>query len=282
MKRIKRVVDTGFWSDEKVLDFSPEDKYFLLFLLTNEYTTQLGIYYLPIKKAAFDLGYSEDSVVTLLDRFEHKYGIIKYSQKTSEVAIKNYLVYSVVSGGKPVFDCLVKERDLVKDKSLLGYIYNSLNSKDIKNDTVINFINTLEIYKENKGINNNDNDNERHVDESCNESLTNRETDLSDEVLRLYRLHCPSLPEVRILSDKRKRSINALLKSFSIEEIIEGFKKAEASDFCKGKTGWRADFEFLVNKNNMVKVLEGKYDNRNQEQGFMDAIKNRVSSVDEW
>ena len=175
MKRIKRIVDTSFWSDEKVMDFSPEDKYFMLFLLTNEYTTQLGVYYLPIKKAAFDLGYSEDTVRVLLDRFENKYSILKYSNVTGEVAIKNYLVYSVVSGGKPLYDCIVKESDLVKDKSLLVYIYNNLINKDIKNDTVNKFIDYLSISL-NDIDNVNDNDNERIVHESWYESSTNRGT----------------------------------------------------------------------------------------------------------
>lgn len=208
MKRIKRIVDTGFWCDEKVMNFSPEDKYFLLFLLTNEYTTQLGIYYLPIKKAAFDLGYSEDSVMTLLDRFERKYGIIKFSQKTNEVAIKNYLVYSVISGGKPVYDCLIKERESVKDKSLLGYIYNSLVTKDIKNDTVISFINTLEIYKD-INTNDNDNDNERHVNESYNESSTNRTEKKPPKEKPIRNIIPPKLEWVEDYCRERNNGIDA-------------------------------------------------------------------------
>ncbi|BAX71292.1 hypothetical protein [Leuconostoc suionicum] len=42
---IKRIVDTRFWNDNKVIDtFSVEDKYFLLYLMTNPESTQLGIY----------------------------------------------------------------------------------------------------------------------------------------------------------------------------------------------------------------------------------------------
>ena len=167
MKRIKRIVDTGFWSDEKIMEFTPEDKYFWLFLLTNEYTSQLGIYYLPIKKAAFDLGYSEEKVRNLIERFIG-FEMIQFSKKTSEVALKNYLIYSVVSGGKPVYDCLVKEMHQVKDKTLLEYIYTNLKPKDLPNDTVRDFVKNLFLYINN---NDNDNDNERYV----NESSTNRQ-----------------------------------------------------------------------------------------------------------
>lgn len=90
----------------------------------------------------------------------------------------------------------------------------------------------------------------------------------AQEVAKMYSEICFSLPGVKKLTDKRRKSIRALLKAFTEEEIREGFEKAEASDFCKGANGhgWKADFDFLINQNNMTKVLEGKYDNRSQEE----------------
>ena len=86
-----------------------------------------------------------------------------------------------------------------------------------------------------------------------------------EEIVSLYKLYCPSLPDIKKMTEKRKKSIKALLKAYTIEEIKEGFEKAEASNFCKGlKGGWKADFDFLINQNNMTKVLEGRYDNRDQ------------------
>lgn len=172
MADVKRVVSTGFWTDKKVLnDFSPEDKYFMLYLLTNPYTTQLGIYNFPIKHVALDMGYSEEAVKVLLDRFENKYGIIKYSSRTSEIAIKNYLRHSIMKGGKPVYDCLIKEHNKVVDKSLLEYVFDNISSyepKDI-NKTVLDYINNIkDKYKENE----NDND----------DSSTNRGTNRSSDI----------------------------------------------------------------------------------------------------
>lgn len=166
MKDVKRLISTGFWNDDKVLnDFSPEDKYFMLYLLSNPYTTQLGVYHLPLKKAALELGYSLDSVMTLLDRFQNKYKIIRFNTETSEVAIKNYLLHSIVRGGKPVEDCLEKDLKGVKDVSLVGYVIEHLSNTDNKyiNDTVLNFLN------KHKDIHN-DNDNERYVDDSYHDS----------------------------------------------------------------------------------------------------------------
>ena len=93
---VKRVVDVNFWNDDKVMEmFSPEDKLFMLYLLTNPHTTQLGIYAINQKHMSFELGYTSDVISVLLDRFENKYEIIKYSKKTKEIAIKNFLKHSI-------------------------------------------------------------------------------------------------------------------------------------------------------------------------------------------
>ena len=169
---ISRVVSTDFWNDSKVLDeFSAEDRYFMLYLLTNPRTTQLGIYELSLSKASNELGYSIDVIKVLLDRFETKYNLIKYNRTTGEVAIKNFLRHSIIKGGKPVMDCLLKEEKKVKDKSLLQYIFNNLsNYEDSLNITVKEFMSSIQMN------NDNDNDNERIVprivDESSNSDFS--------------------------------------------------------------------------------------------------------------
>ena len=187
---VKRVVDTEFWNDSKVSDlFSAEDKYFMLYLLTNPHTTQLGIYELSVSKAANELGYSKDVVKVLLERFQNKYELIKYNEITSEVAIKNFLRHSIVKGGKPVMDCLLKEEKKIKDKELLTYIFNNLNNyNDTLNTTVKEFITYISnIYNINIY---NDNDNERIV----HESSTNRQNIL-DELEKNFKIIYDSYPK---------------------------------------------------------------------------------------
>ena len=137
---LKRIVDMGFWTDNKVEDFSPEDKYFMLYLLTNPASTLLGIYEFSIKKAAYYLGYSQDTVKVLLDRFQNKYHIILYSDETNEIAIKNYLRYSIVSGGKPVSDCIFRDMAKVKNKSLIDAVFKYISQKDDLNKTIKNIV----------------------------------------------------------------------------------------------------------------------------------------------
>ena len=167
---IKRVISTGFWTDKKVVnEFTPEDKLFYIYLLTNPHTTQLGIYEFVPKIAAFELGYSTEAIMALLDRFENRYGIIRYSKPSGEIAIKNYLRHSIVKGGKPVLDCLRKEEKEVSDKSLLYWVKKNVLKHDNINATVVDFLSSI-YENENNNEDDNDNDNERIV----HESSTNR------------------------------------------------------------------------------------------------------------
>ena len=184
---IKRIVDTSFWTDGQVEDFSPEDKYFMLFLMTNPNTTQLGIYEFSIKNAAYHLGYSREAVSVLLDRFESVYGLIIYSPETKEIAIKNYLRHSIVKGGAPVRDCLVKEIKNVKDQRLITKVFSHLKKYEGLNDTVRRVIDEYEVKNgdvhyhnesmtdidiDNDHVNDIDNDNDHEV--SYHDTSTNR------------------------------------------------------------------------------------------------------------
>lgn len=162
---VKRIVDTSFWTDGKVDEFSPEDKYFMLYLLTNPFSTQLGIYEISIKQVAFQLGYSVDAVKVLLDRFEKKYGMIIYSPDTSEIAIKNFLCHSIIKGGKPVEDCIEREMRLVKNRELIATVFKHISQRTGLNQTVTKIINQYFIDNEidNENDNENDNDNENEV-----------------------------------------------------------------------------------------------------------------------
>lgn len=129
-----RKIHTEFWRDPKVLEeLTPEDKLFFLYLLTNPNTTQVGIYKITKKQIVFELGYSQESVNALIDRFENKYKIIKYNELTRELGINRWGKYNLDRGGKPMIDCVNKELKEVKDKSLITYISENIEKEEIKN-----------------------------------------------------------------------------------------------------------------------------------------------------
>ena len=96
--------------------------------------------------------------------------------------------------------------------------------------------------------------------------------DPNRQMVDLYHSLCPSLPRVIKLTDHRKSLIRARLKEYPDSEFWEAFmRRVEASDFltdrCSGKRNdWRADLEWCLKQENFVKILEGKYDNRNEQK----------------
>lgn len=191
---IKRIVDTSFWTDGKVDEFSPEDKYFMLYLLTNPFTTQLGIYEISIKQVAFQLGYSVDAVNVLLDRFENKYGVIIYSKSTNEVAVRNFLRHSIIKGGAPVRDCLIKEMRKVKNRELIANVFSHIKGGEDLNDTVKNIIKEYEekngsLNYSNEKQNENDNENDVSYHDSLYDSLYDSSTNRSKPTRHKYGLY---------------------------------------------------------------------------------------------
>lgn len=177
---IKRIVDTQFWEDGKVIDkFSVEDKFFMLYLMTNPHTTQLGIYKLPKRLISFETGYTVEVVAVLLQRFQDKYKNIVYNDDTQEIAVLNSLKYSVVKGGKPVIDLLEKELTKIDDTELIIRAYNHLTG--FWNKSIRDFDQTIKsafekemakrkVAKEKLNENDNENDNEESYHDSYNDS----------------------------------------------------------------------------------------------------------------
>ena len=88
------------------------------------------------------------------------------------------------------------------------------------------------------------------------------------KIANLYNDICISFPKITKLSDARKKSIKARLNTYTIDDFTQLFTKAQASDFLKGKNNrnWQANFDWLIKDNNMVKVLDGNYDNKGNTQ----------------
>lgn len=85
------------------------------------------------------------------------------------------------------------------------------------------------------------------------------------QVVKMYNEICKSLPRAEVISDKRKQLINARLKTYSLDKIREVFEKAEKSAFLRGETGrpsFKPGIDWLLNETNMIKVLEGNYDDK--------------------
>ena len=118
----------------------------------------------------------------------------------------------------------------------------------------------------------------------CNATDIDKELDKDKEkidyqrIVDMYNDTCVSFPRLKSLSENRKKSIKARLKTYSYDDFKTLFEKAEASDFLKGKNNkdWSATFDWLIKDSNMAKVLDGNYDNRSGTQK-MDKPKSKAS-----
>ena len=95
------------------------------------------------------------------------------------------------------------------------------------------------------------------------------------DIINLWSKKCgDKLSRVVKLTESRKHKIRSRLDEFGSQEewmstIEVLFDKVAASDFLCGESdkGWRASFDWLFeNEKNWVKVIEGNYDNREQEK----------------
>ena len=270
---IKRIVDTSFWTDGKVDEFSPEDKYFMLYLLTSPFSTQLGIYEISIKQVAFQLGYSADTVKVLLDRFENKYGVILFSAATNEVAIKNFLRHSIIKGGAPVRDCLIKELKKVKNRDLIARVFSHIKGSEALNETVKNIIAE---YEEKNGAlsysneKQNDNENENDNDVSCPDTGNDSFKESCESIISY--LNKKAGTGYKSTTAKTKTAIKARLsEGFTVDDfkIVIDKKCAEwigdekMEKYLRPETLFGTKFEGYLN----AKVTNGRNDTNGQTTG---------------
>lgn len=171
--------------------------------------------------------WEEHQNVDGMERIREQNRIRKQKQREREKMLA--LVDSSVTCHVTSHQCHATDIDIDKDKDI--DIYNNISFITEKES------NTKVLPKKNENIN-------------------------YQEIVDKYNEICVSLSKVKKISNARKKAINARLKMYSLEEIIEVFTKAEASNFLKGANNinFKANFDWLMSDKNMAKVIEGKYD----------------------
>lgn len=186
---IYRTVSMSFWTDNKVTDdFTPEDRYFYLYLFTNPHTNLCGCYEVSIKQISNETGYSKDSVENLLNRFEHTHKVLRFSKETKEILLLNWSKYNWTSSEK-FRKPLEKEIERIKNIEFKKYLSDVFDGKDTVSipyvygsdtsvtvtDIYINIIKDIILYLNNKLNTNykyNSKVNQRHIRARLNEGYT--------------------------------------------------------------------------------------------------------------
>lgn len=156
---IYRTVSMSFWTDNKVADdFTPEDRYFYLYLFTNPHTNLCGCYEVSIKQMANETGYNKDSIENLIERFEKVHKVLRFSKDTKEILLLNWSKYNWTSSEK-FRKPLAKEIESVKSlefREFLIEIFENgygidttcIDTSVTVTDTITNTVSNTDIYKE--------------------------------------------------------------------------------------------------------------------------------------
>lgn len=127
---IYRSIQMSFWTDSKIVDnFTPEDKYFYLYLFTNPHTNLCGCYEVSKRQMAYETGYSVETIERLIDRFSAVHKVITFSPNTKEILIINWHKYNWTLSEK-FRKPLLKEIEAVKEKTFKDYLQNLFKGKD--------------------------------------------------------------------------------------------------------------------------------------------------------
>lgn len=149
-----RTISVSFWTDPKVDDdFTPEDKYFYLYLMTNPHTNLAGCYELSDKQAERETGYNQDTIKRLLNRLEFDHKVIMYNKENKEVLLLNWGKYNWSSSDK-VRKAVLSVSDHIKTGYFRAFIEQAVSSKlkekerTKEKETVIETVTVTEIEKD--------------------------------------------------------------------------------------------------------------------------------------
>lgn len=123
-------IERGFWQDNFVLELTPEEKYFYLYLLTNERVNALGCYELRMKIAVLETGYNAESMKKYLDKFT-SVGKILFDEETQEILIVNWHKYNWTKKTGTI-NSILKDFKVVKSKIFKEVLESYMNLNGIK------------------------------------------------------------------------------------------------------------------------------------------------------
>lgn len=239
----KRMIDTDLWNDDDIIaDFTAEDKYFWLYILTNPHNNICGVLKYSPALMARDMGLHKDTIINLLYRFEKVHKRLYVDRETSEILILNWSKYN-----------WTKSEDFLKtiEKKLV----------EVKSNYIREFLICKINEKLSKTVLTPSQDGTNTITNTTPNSYYKNDYELFVET---YNTQCFNLSSVYKLTEKRKKAIASFLKQMTFEDFKNACIKANNNDFLTGKNerGWKADFDFIIKPDNAAKIIEGRYDSQ--------------------
>ena len=234
-----RQIHTCFWEDDKVLDeMELEEKFFYLYLLTNQRVKQCGCYDISWKKFVLETTLTKQQIEKMLEKFENEYNLIKYNKQTKEILLLNFYKYNWTASPK-VKRCIESELEDIKDPTFVEYIKKMIGYR-YPIDTL-----SIDYGEEDKNKNKNKNKNKKK-----NKS--------DSELSQNGNFVAPTLTEIIAFSQEL---------GFNDEEYCEKFYNTyESVGWVNANKveikNWKLVFKNWIKKDNLIKNEKQEYDTR--------------------
>lgn len=130
-----RNISTAFWTDQKVDDdFTPEDKYFYLYLLTNPHTNICGCFEISWKQLSSETGYTRETIFKLIDRMQRIHQVIRFDEDTMEILLLNWGKYNW-SHSERLCKAVNRAAELIKNNEFKEFVLNALLQITVTNNS---------------------------------------------------------------------------------------------------------------------------------------------------
>jgi len=184
---------------------------------------------------------------------------------------------------------IFKSRRLEKENNLSnirsearkkGHEYNVDKQKEKKTST-------KPLQKGDKKLQNTEDEDDYEIDNEneINNDFVIKATEIEfKEIVNIFNGVCKNLPQVQKITENRKNAIQTIIDEYGHQTLGEVFDQVSKSKFLNGdnERGWKADFDWILNPNNFIKILEKKYINNEKSisnnQGYT-ASKNLTSRI---
>ena len=135
---ITKKIQVKFWQDDFVLELTPEERYFYMYLITNTTSNACGIYKFNLKLAVLETGLSTEAINGHLHTFK-SLGKIIISNSSKEIMLVNWLKHNCKMNKKTI-KIINSELKEVKDKELLSHFLETCKLRQYPVEEIFNGI----------------------------------------------------------------------------------------------------------------------------------------------
>jgi len=246
------------WEDERFIDLSTAAQLVYLYLQSNRSLSIIGFYILAFPANKMVCGFADWAMFKKHLNEVIAVDMVKFDEEKSLILVTNFLKYNPIQSPTQLEGAHKILVDLPKSQLFHDFL-DHLEDPKIS-ELGIN-AQLIPIVKNMLGV----------VGNEPIEPITTHSDPIMEIVedteikwvVERWNVMCRlvGLPTVFKVTDQRRIAIKKRMEEYSAEKIEEVFNLVSKSAFLLGENdrGWKADFDFVMNKGKFTKILEGSY-----------------------